>query len=178
MYQNDMLHSLPQIYREDEWLQALLQAIADIAAAFTLDAESLPKQILMDQATWALPIYERALGITPAPNVTDDARRTAIEAKWKSGGKCDMALLQAIADSWKNGNVDIRFEGGTIVVTFVGEYGVPSDLATLENALDEAKPAHLPISYVFRYLLVRDVQGMTIDTLQQTKINQFAGGGA
>ena len=33
---------------------------------------------------------------------TIELKRTEIEARWKASGKCDVELLQAIANSWRN----------------------------------------------------------------------------
>lgn len=147
MYLDNMLHNLPQIYRQDLWLQSLLQATALIAESIALRADSLPEQILMDSATWALPIYEKELGIKPGAQ--NDDRRAAIAAKWKSGSKCDLALLTAIANSWKNNFVRIEFDNGEIVVTFGVTLDTPCDFTALIRAFDEVKPAHLPIRHIF-----------------------------
>ena len=44
----------------------------------------------------------------------------------------------------------------------------------LKDALEEVKPAHIPIIFIAIYLYVRDVNTMTIKELQSHKIGDFA----
>ena len=104
-------------------------------------------------------------------------RRSALAAKWRSGGKIGVDQIQSVADAWRDGQVDVLFESGHIVITFSGEYGVPSDLNGLKSAVSLVAPAHLMIEYRFRYLLVREVAAMTVSTLGDQTINKFAFGG-
>ena len=62
-----------------------------------------------------------------------------------------LAQIQAVADAWRNGVVDVGFDGSTITVTFVGELGIPEDLDGLKSALEMTIPAHLALRYEFRY---------------------------
>ena len=100
-----------------------------------------------------------------------------LQAKWRSAtGKCDVDLIQRVCDSWQNGEVDVDFVDGEIVLRFVGAYGVPDAdaLAALKTAVQEVIPAHLAVAYLYRYLLVREVHGMVISTLQTHTIDEFA----
>ncbi len=121
-----------------------------------------------------LEAYEKEVLITPFSTQSIEDRRSALSAKWKSDGKVDVALLQAVANSWKYGGVSVDFVGNKIQITFTDTLGMPSDTAGLELALDEVKPAHLPIVFLTTYLYVRDVREMTVAELQQQTIATFA----
>lgn len=82
---------------------------------------------------------------------TLEGKRTEIEARWKMSGKCDVELLQTIANSWRNGVIKVFFIDATIEIKFVSLVGIPDDLNTLKFMIDEAKPAHLPINFSFMY---------------------------
>ena len=87
-----------------------------------------------------------------------------------------MHFLQAVADAWKNGEVEVEFLDGKIQIHFTGEFGIPNDLDGLKNAIENTKPAHLAVIYAFRYLLIKDIHNvLTIDEMQALKTNQFAG---
>ena len=174
---DNMLASLPTAYRKDAWVIALLSAIADVDSAQRADADETAQQMFLDSMTWALVIEERIAGITPAAGASLEERRSVLQAKWRSAtGKCDVDLIQRVCDSWQNGEVDVDFVGGEIVLRFVGAYGVPDAdaLAALQSAVQEVIPAHLAVKYLYRYLLVREVHGMVIDTLQSHTISEFA----
>ena len=173
---DNMLASLPTAYRKDAWVIALLSAIAGVDDAQRADADETAQQMFLDSMTWALAIEERIAGITPAAGASLEERRSVLQAKWRSAtGKCDVDLIQRVCDSWKNGEVDVDFVDGEIVLKFVGAYGVPDAdaLAALKAAVQEVIPAHLAVAYLYRYLLVREVHGMVIDTLQSHTISEF-----
>ena len=174
---DNMLGSLPTAYRKDAWVIALLSAIAGVDDAQRAVSSASAQQMFLDSMTWALAIEERIAGITPAAGAGVEERRSVLQAKWRSAtGKCDVDLIQRVCDSWKNGEVDVDFVDGEIVLRFVGAYGVPDAdaLAALQSAVQEVIPAHLAVQYLYRYLLVREVHGMVIDTLQTHTIDEFA----
>lgn len=174
---DNMLSSLPTAYRKDAWVIALLSAIAGVDDAQRADADATAQQMFLDSMTWALAIEERIAGITPAAGAGVEERRSVLQAKWRSTtGKCDVDLIQSVCDSWENGQVDVDFVDGEIILEFVGSYGVPDAdaLSALKAAVQEVIPAHLAVAYLYRYLLVREVHGMVIDTLQTHTIDEFA----
>jgi len=107
-----------------------------------------------------LKAYEAEAGITPLASQSLSDRRSAVAAKWKSTGKCDINLLQAIADSWKYGKVLVDFVDNKIKISFADK-GIPLDLDGLKAALEEVRPAHLPITYIFVYNTWADVKKLT-----------------
>ena len=174
---DNMLGSLPTAYRKDAWVIALLSAIAGVDDAQRADADETAQQMFLDSMTWALAIEERIAGITPAAGASVEERRSVLQAKWRSAtGKCDVDLIQRVCDSWQNGEVDVDFVDGEIVLRFVGAYGVPDAdaLAALQSAVQEVIPAHLAVAYLYRYLLVREVSAMTVSELQTHTIDEFA----
>lgn len=116
-------------------------------------------QLFIDTATWFVSNYEKECGLTPKSNQTLEDRRNAIEAKWKADGTATLDLLQSIADSWENGDISVTFDGQTITFEFVSNFGIPSDLDGFKNAVDDVKPAHLPINFIFKYVLWKDITG-------------------
>lgn len=173
-----ILGRLPRLYRSDPWVGAIFAA-----SGMTLD--QVAEGILgVYNSNWFdtmaeeyVVVYENAMGITPRADQTLEDRRSAIEARWKSAGKVDVALLRSVADSWKKGEVNVDFVDGKLVLAFNSIYGVPEELGGLLAAIDEVKPAHLALVYTLRYLLLRDVHGvMALAELGQTPLNHFAGG--
>lgn len=174
---DNMLSSLPTAYRKDAWVIALLSAIAGVDDAQRADADETAQQMFLGSMTWALAIEERIVGITPAAGASLEERRSVLQAKWRSTtGKCDVDLIQSVCDSWENGQVDVDFVDGEIILEFVGSYGVPDAdaLAALQSAVQEVIPAHLAVAYLYRYLLVREVSAMTVSELQTHTIDEFA----
>ena len=137
-----MLRNLPTAYRTDPWILALCGAVQILLEELGRETAELPVQIRLSELTWQLPVEERLAGLSPRPGASLEDRRSAVIAKWRSGGP---------ADAWRNGVVDVGFDGSTITVTFVGELGIPEDLGGLKSALEMTIPAHLALRYEFRY---------------------------
>ena len=97
-------------------------------------------------------IIANTLGLSLGENLTTNEKRSIIEAKWKSKGKTSEEMLQTIANSWRNGEVTVTFENGIIAVRFSSIAGVPSDILSLQDALNKIRPAHLLIDYMFNFL--------------------------
>lgn len=171
---DNMLRSLPVAYRTDKWVCDLLAAIQSLDDTQREQMLDITQQLFPGSMTWALAIEERDAGL--ASTGTLEERRTALIARWRAAGKCDVELIQRVCDSWKNGEISVGFAKGVIVLTFVGAYGVPeaAELAALQEAVDRTIPCHLAVSYLYRYLLVREVDGMTLDELQGHTMHDFA----
>lgn len=171
---DNMLRSLPVAYRTDKWVRDLLTAIQSLDDTQREQMLDITQQLFPGSMTWALAIEERDAGL--ASTGTLEERRTALIARWRGSGKCDVDLIQRVCDSWKNGEISVGFAAGVIVLTFVGAYGVPeaAELAALQEAVDRTIPCHLAVSYLYRYLLVREVDGMMLDELQGHTMHDFA----
>ena len=171
---DNMRKSLPVAYRTDKWVCDLLAAIQSLDDTQREQMLDITQQLFPNSMTWALAIEERDAGL--ASTGTLEERRTALIARWRGSGKCDVDLIQRVCDAWKNGEISVGFPKGVIVLTFVGAYGVPeaAELAALQDAVEHTIPCHLAVSYLYRYLLVREVDGMTLDELQGHTMHDFA----
>ena len=171
---DNMLRSLPVAYRTDKWVCDLLAAIQSLDDTQREQMLDITQQLFPNSMTWALAIEERDAGLVSTGTLEE--RRTALIARWRGSGKCDVDLIQRVCDSWKNGEISVGFAKGVILLTFIGAYGIPApaELAALQEAVDRVIPCHLAVSYLYRYLLVREVDGMTLDKLQGHTMHDFA----
>ena len=171
---DNMLRSLPVAYRTDKWVCDLLAAIQSLDDTQREQMLDITQQLFPDSMTWLLETEERAANL---PSIgTLEERRTALIARWRGAGKCDVERIQSVCDSWRNGEISVGFTEGVIVLTFVGAYGIPApaELAALQEAVDRTIPCHLAVQFLWRWLLVREVSAMTIDELQMHRIGDFA----
>ena len=171
---DNMLRSLPVAYRTDKWVCDLLGAIQSLDDTQRVAMLDTAAQLYPDSMTWLLETEERAANL---PSIgTLEERRTALIARWRGAGKCDVERIQSVCDSWRNGEISVGFAKGVILLTFVGAYGIPApaELAALQEAVDRTIPCHLAVQFLWRWLLVREVSAMTIDELQMHRIGDFA----
>lgn len=171
---DNMRKSLPVAYRTDKWVCDLLAAIQSLDDTQRVAMLDTAAQLYPDSMTWLLETEERAANL---PSIgTLEERRTALIARWRGAGKCDVERIQSVCDSWRNGEISVGFAKGVIVLTFIGAYGIPApaELAALQEAVDRTIPCHLAVQFLWRWLLVREVSAMTIDELQMHRIGDFA----
>jgi hypothetical protein len=119
--------------------------------------DDLAAQMFVDTATWALVIYEKELGIKTDVSQTYDERRSVIKSKRRGVGMVNESLIKLVADSYTNGDVAISFSDSTITSV----YGIPSNESSLKAEIEEIKPAHLAIAYVFLYIRYEQLQPFT-----------------
>ena len=134
------------------------------------------EQLTIDTATWGLKYWEQAYGVTPQITDTVEERRGRVKAKMRSPQTVTAAMLENLTDSYINGQSVVTElpRQHKVQIQFNGDYGIPSNLDSLTAALLEVLPSHVTYEYLYRYLLVREVHGMVIDTLQSHTISEFA----
>lgn len=173
---DQMLAMVHRIFRKDRFHIDLFDAIGYGLDTTRDRADEAYDQQFADTATYMLPIYEAQLLLSGEGKSLDD-RRAAVIAGWQRGGKVDIIQIQAAANSWRNGATEVDFIGGRIVVRFVSEFGIPTDLEGLKAAIDVIKPAHLGIEYIFKYLLIEDIHEVkTLEQMESLTLEQFAFG--
>lgn len=134
------------------------------------------EQLTIDTATWGLKYWEQAYGVTPQITDTVEERRGRVKAKMRSPQTVTAAMLENLTDSYINGQSVVTElpRQHKVQIQLNGDYGIPSNLDSLTAALLEVLPSHVTYEYLYRYLLVREVHGMVIDTLQSHTISEFA----
>lgn len=176
----EMLNMLPAYYaaentravldtkgKEFDTLKALLLFI--IAQLFVPTASGA--------SSWGLDRWEAELDLPTVAGKPDDERRSRILSKLRGMGTVTVNLIKVIAEAYDNGQIDIidHPEDYYFIVKFISALGVPPNLDDVMDALEEAKPAHLDIVYEYRYLLIREIDGvMTINQIQTHNLTDFA----
>lgn len=126
------------------------------------------KQMVVDTATWGLDIFEKELGIPTDRRKTYNERRSVIKAKMRGHGSVDIALIKLVAESFDYGDINVQYGPITytfdtyraeefsppypIIIRFVDARGIPSNIEDLKKEIEEIKPAHIRVEYLFRYM--------------------------
>lgn len=173
----ELVRNLPQQYRQDPWVLGSGRRHPGRPGGSEPTVPGAPGAAVPGNHHLGVGDRGAGGGDRAACRRTLESRRSVLAARYRSSGKVSIETIQAVADAWRNGEVDVDFAGGRIQVTFVGDYGVPEDLQALQEAIGRTIPAHLPIDYFFRYLLIREIhQVKTLTQMQQLTLKQFAGG--
>ncbi len=175
MRRDELLRKINKLNAHDPMVQEIMNAIGTELDSIDTSIAEIVADMFFDSCSEDMVLaYEKEAAITPQNGQAIEGRRAAIEARWKSSGKTDLEILRQVAASWKNGKVDVDFVNNKIQITFTDSYGLPADRKGLEAALDEVKPAHLPIVYLVRYLMIADIERMTLSELEKQLLKDFA----
>lgn len=167
---------LPERYLASPEVGAATGIIWVLGEVFRARALDWLAQLTIDTATWGIVYWEREYGVTPQATDTLDDRRSRVKAKLRAPQTVTAAMLENLTDSYINGQSTVTElpREHKVQIRFNGDYGVPANLESLTAALLEVLPSHVVYEYLYRYLLVREVHGMTINELQSHTLHDFA----
>ena len=170
-----LLNLLPEVYAASPETADLQNAFGQELGAVRAARDDFILQLNADTATWGLPLWEALYGITPDTSKSYEYRRTRIISKMRGAGTTTAALIQNVAESFSNGDVEIieapsqhRFD-----IKFVGTLGIPPNMDDLSAAIEQIKPAHLAFAYIFIYMIwdVLDAQAITFTMLDALNVD-------
>jgi uncharacterized protein YmfQ (DUF2313 family) len=152
-YKDKLLSNLPQCYRQDAWLNDLYKAAGEDLGTLDYIITDLNNQINPSTATWGLNIWENELNIITDLNKTYEERREVVKAKLCGQGTTTKKMIQNTAVAFSGGDVNIieHPESYSFTVQFVGIRGIPKNMQSFINMLEDIKPAHLAYSFKYTY---------------------------
>lgn len=193
---DDIIALINSAYRHDKFINDFTEAISTVFNRLIVICESIRNNTFFDSldmngVLW----WEKHLKITPTDNDLI-YRRSKIEAKWKSSRHNGVKLIQDTCDAWRNGKVKVDFcrairkseidnvltkseletfkkerfiNDGFILIELIDAYGIPPDLEKLKAEVEEIKPAHLIVKWVYNFLLKKDIDGVFTKSEMETK---------
>lgn len=148
----DLALQLPALYRSIPFTE-LQRVLGEMCRRAGQDLDFTLAQLWPQTASgWGLELWETAYGI-PIDLSKDEAfRRTRVISKLRGQGTPTVELIQAVAASFANGQVEVVEHQDTycFTVKFVSVLGVPPNIDDLTASINEIKPAHL--SFIYEYL--------------------------
>lgn len=117
------------------------------------DAEDAELQSFVVSATWGLADWEKMLSLKTDPSISTQVRRERVISKLRGSGVSTVKMIETVAESYYNGDCAIteQYADYTFTITFLSTRGRPVGLEQLQEAIEEIKPAHLHVIYVFLY---------------------------
>lgn len=172
---DDIIKLINAVYRNDDFINDFTEALRIVFQRLIDFCDAVKDNHFFDKLDEnGLIWWEVRLKIIPSATQTLDDRRATVQAKYLSNGHNEIKSIQKICDSWKNGEIEADFVNGKIQIQFVGSFGIPSDLDSLKESIEEIKPAHLPIAWLYRYLLKKEIHHVLTKAQMQTyKKHQF-----
>ena len=148
----DLMLQLPALYAGIPFAQ--LQEVLGAAVRQAGEDVDFALQQLWPQTAsgWGLELWETAYGIPVEVEKDVAFRRTRLISKLRGQGTPTVELIQAVAASFINGEVEVVEHNAQyyFIIKFVSLLGVPPNVEDLAAALKEIKPAHL--DFIFEYV--------------------------
>lgn len=143
-----LINNLHKIVRKDEFINAILNP-----AGLHLDKLKNRVNLIQKEFLFSTMSLERIKALEKelsykTNSTTLEGKRIEIEARWKTSGKCDLNLLQAIADAWEPGAMKLEFINGDIQINFSSN--VTYNVINIVNSINKAKPAHLGTHFIYK----------------------------
>jgi hypothetical protein len=171
-----LLEQLPGLYESIREMRVMVETEGQEFDQLQQDIGELLDQYFVGTANWGLERWESEFGIVPAAGQPDDQRRSVIRSRIRGTGTVTVSLLKNVAEAYDRGSVEVTQQQALyqFTVRFVDTLGLPPNLDDLKAAIEDVKPAHLAVVFAFRYLLVSEVNSMTINQIQTHHMTDFA----
>lgn len=153
-YLSDMLKHLPLYERKSNVFRTILTTNDRELRNTEQQLEIVNRNIFIDTAIEALPIYERDLGIKPNSTLRYDQRREQISSRNRASfDQTTEETIKAVAAAYSNGEVKINKTStpGVYEIKFIGTKGIPDNLDGLKQAIEIIVPAHLEFGYGYTF---------------------------
>lgn len=151
---DDLKSYQPDYYRGVREMDAILETEGVELEEYENCRDTTRDNLYIDTAdSDGLSRFESIFGIIPPPSSTLDERRSVLKQFLRGVEKLSGTSIENVALAYTNGDTDVTFDGSTstIVVEFTNVVGIPPNVTALQDYLNERKPAHLDIEYIFLY---------------------------
>lgn len=150
---------------EVETLQGAFQTVAEAASVAVYNAEA--NMFVVTSDAEGLAMWERYLGIPTDTAQNATVRKEVILSKMRGYGTTTVQMIKTVSEAYANGEVDVTEDNAhyTFSITFISQKGKPQALDQLKAAIDEIKPAHLGVNYIFIYTTHDELTELTHNAL-------------
>lgn len=158
----EMIDMLPEYYTESTNAEAVIDTWgAEFDYVLALLLFIIDQLFAASASAWGLDFWENDLGLVSYAGKPDDQRRSRIISKLRGIGTVTIRLMKNVADSYVYGTIEVieHPESYSFTIKFVAPLGIPANIADLQEAIEEIKPAHLGVVYEYTYTVWGDVLG-------------------
>ena len=159
---------MPNYYRKSQVMTELLSSIEKEVNRLNDEVTLTENQFFVLLSDKDIERHEQDVGIALDMSADIDTRRSRVLSKLRGTGTVTKTMLKNVAASFVNGDIEVveypsRY---CFAVRFTSKEGVPFNIEDIKAMIEEIKPAHLAVEYVFTYRLWEDIR----DVLQKWKM--------
>lgn len=170
----ELIKLLPDYYEENITMNTLQNILSGVTDDLDIGLSNTIRECFASTASALLSRYEKMYDLEIDVTKSETYRRERITAKLIGTGASTKEMIQEVAASYSNGEVDVIEDNANskFLVKFVGTLGIPGNMADLKLTIEEIKPAHLAVEYEYTYNTWSDIQKLEM-TWEQATVNTW-----
>lgn len=168
----NLKYYLPSFYDDVVDMQELIDTEQMELNSILSETQNVFKQTFTDEMSQpGVERWESILNISPLQSQSLENRINAIKTKLYVKNKANFTFLQSVVEAY--GTIfDIYFDNATSTV-FI-KFSELTSFSDVQEKIREIVPAHLLINLSYNYLLISEVQALTINQMQATQLENFS----
>lgn len=154
------MNNLPVYYRRSKVMNELFRSIESEYARLENEVKLTENQFFVILADKNIQNHEQDVGVSPDDTADLETRRGRVLSKLRGTGTVTKTMMKNVAASFVNGDIEITEYPSRYMfsVAFTSKQGIPYNLQDIKDMIEEIKPAHLAVEYIFTYRLWEDVK--------------------
>ena len=138
----------------------------DVLDSLEIELERLKKETCLTEdaffvllSDYTISRHELDVGLSADTLADLETRRSRILSRLRGTGTVTKTMIKNVTGSFVNGEIEIMeyADQYMFAVKFISKKGVPYNLNDIKSVIEEIKPAHLAVEFIFTYRLWQDV---------------------
>lgn len=150
---------MPGYYRNSKVMNDLIHSIENEFERLKQETILTENQFFVILSDRDIKNHEEDVGLVPDASADIETRRGRVLSKLRGTGTVTKTMMKNVAASFVNGDIEIIEHPSEycFAVKFTSKTGVPYNIADIQAMIEEIKPAHLAVEYIFTYRLWQDI---------------------
>ena len=150
---------MPGYYRKSKIMKDLIHSIENEFERLKHETILTENQFFVILSDRDIKNHEEDVGLVPDASADIETRRSRVLSKLRGTGTVTKTMMKNVAASFVNGDIEIIEYPSEycFAVKFTSKTGVPYNIADIQAMIEEIKPAHLAVEYIFTYRLWQDI---------------------
>ena len=150
---------MPGYYRKSKVMNDLIHSIENEFERLKSETTLTENQFFVILSDRDIKNHEEDVGLISDTSADIETRRGRVLSKLRGTGTVTKTMMKNVAASFVNGDIEIIEYPSEycFAVKFTSKTGVPYNIADIQAMIEEIKPAHLAVEYIFTYRLWQDI---------------------
>ena len=150
---------MPAYYKKSRVMKEIINSIDNEIQRLQNTVAITENQFFVILADRDIQKYEQDVGLISDAVADIETRRGRILSKLRGTGTVTKTMMKNVAASFVNGDIEITEYPSEycFAVKFTSRTGVPYNISDIQKMIEEIKPAHLAVEYIFTYRLWQDI---------------------